>query len=347
MIWRRRPPAGRAAATGWLHRRPTLPLLTALAASVALLVHLQALVPAGGGATLLGLWPEAGAAPTPDSGLAGLLLLSREPDSAAAASHDDPAARRNGFRSVAGAVMPLAGADRSGRAGDGGAGGPLPPPATAGVDGDVLREPWFARVLALGGAAGPHPEPAAGPDAGAGKAAAPADATTAAGLEAPIGPAGAHAAAPLDCPDSLAGLEDVAADLVSRRARFDEREIALELRATALLEAERRLAQRADELDRLRQELEAASTRLGEADAARLAQLVKVYESMKAKQAAEVFERLPLPLQVAVAAGMREAKMAAVLAAMDPDKAQRLTSELAKARRPAEPAGAGSSPPGG
>ena len=140
------------------------------------------------------------------------------------------------------------------------------------------------------------------------------------------------AAAPLSCPATVEGLEDVAVDLVQRRARLGEREQRLDLREAALVEAEKLLAQRAAELDRQRAELTAQETALGEQDEARIAQLAKVYEAMKPKQAAEVFEGLDLRLLVAVTQRMREAKVAAVLAAMSPAKAQRLTTELASRR---------------
>jgi flagellar motility protein MotE (MotC chaperone) len=139
-------------------------------------------------------------------------------------------------------------------------------------------------------------------------------------------------AAPLSCPATIEGLEDVAVDLVQRRARLGEREQRLDLREAALVEAEKLLAQGAAELDRQRAELTAQETALGEQDEARIAQLAKVYEAMKPKQAAEVFEGLDLRLLVAVTQRMREAKVAAVLAAMSPAKAQRLTTELASRR---------------
>ena len=51
-----------------------------------------------------------------------------------------------------------------------------------------------------------------------------------------------------------------------------------------------------------------------------------------------MFDRLDLELLTRVAARMREVKMAAVLAAMDPEKARRVTIELARRRAP-EPGG--------
>jgi flagellar motility protein MotE (MotC chaperone) len=149
--------------------------------------------------------------------------------------------------------------------------------------------------------------------------------------------AAAVAAAP-SCPTTVQGLEDVAADLMQRRETIAAREGRLDLREAALAEAESQLARRADELDQLRRQLQEQLGKLGGDDDARIAQLVKVYETMKPKQAAEVFDRLDLELLTRVASRMREVKMAAVLAAMDPEKARKVTVELARRRSPA-PAG--------
>jgi flagellar motility protein MotE (MotC chaperone) len=66
--------------------------------------------------------------------------------------------------------------------------------------------------------------------------------------------------------------------------------------------------------------------------------LVKIYESMKPKDAARIFEALELPILLDVMERMREAKSAPILAAMDPMKAKEVTSSLAERRTiPAPP----------
>ena len=63
-----------------------------------------------------------------------------------------------------------------------------------------------------------------------------------------------------------------------------------------------------------------------------LKSLVKVYENMKPKDAARIFEQLDLDILLDVAERMREAKMAPILANMDPGKAKQITVELATRR---------------
>jgi hypothetical protein len=67
--------------------------------------------------------------------------------------------------------------------------------------------------------------------------------------------------------------------------------------------------------------------------------LVKVYETMKPRDAAAIFNDLGMPVLLAVVGRMKEAKAAAILAAMTPDKARDVTTQLALFRtKAAEPA---------
>jgi flagellar motility protein MotE (MotC chaperone) len=60
--------------------------------------------------------------------------------------------------------------------------------------------------------------------------------------------------------------------------------------------------------------------------------LVKVYEAMKPRDAATIFNDLETPVLLQVVDRMKEAKTAPVLAAMQPDKARDLTAKLAQMR---------------
>lgn len=66
------------------------------------------------------------------------------------------------------------------------------------------------------------------------------------------------------------------------------------------------------------------------AEEAKLVSLVKIYETMKPKAAAEIFNRLEMPILISVVERMRESKSADVLARMDPAKARQVTAELAR-----------------
>ncbi len=65
-------------------------------------------------------------------------------------------------------------------------------------------------------------------------------------------------------------------------------------------------------------------------EAQRLDELARIYQAMKPKSAAPIFEQLSLEVQVKVASRMRERSAAQVLAAMDPKSAATLTMAIAK-----------------
>lgn len=194
-------------------------------------------------------------------------------------------------------------------------------PATVTEAGSATGEEPDGEVAAAGllGALLPVPavEPAAGPDSGAG----PAPGT------APVSNAGGDLRV---APTSADPLADVAAELARRAAELDRREQELVLREAAVVAVETRLAGQLGRLEALKKELEATASKIREKDEAELAQLVKTYEAMKAKNAAQVFDQLALEVLLPIVRRMREAKLAAVLAAMEPAKAKQVTAALAQ-----------------
>lgn len=117
--------------------------------------------------------------------------------------------------------------------------------------------------------------------------------------------------------------------LSERRKELDRRADGLDTREQLLAAAEKRVEGRIAEL----KEIEARiNEKIGRQDAAneeRLAGLVSMYETMKPKDAARIFERLDMGVLLDVVKRMQPRKMSAVLAAMDPVVAQELTVELA------------------
>jgi flagellar motility protein MotE (MotC chaperone) len=67
-----------------------------------------------------------------------------------------------------------------------------------------------------------------------------------------------------------------------------------------------------------------------EAENARFKGIVTMYESMKPKDAAKVFDRLEMPVLIEIASAMAPRKMSDVLGLMQTDAAERLTVELAR-----------------
>jgi flagellar motility protein MotE (MotC chaperone) len=121
-------------------------------------------------------------------------------------------------------------------------------------------------------------------------------------------------------------------DLRARRAELDAREAALASRETVLGAAEKRLAARIEELTSLQRKLETLEVARKDRDEANWRGLVKLYESMKPRDAATIFNDLDMPILLQVVDRMKEMKAAPVLAAMQPDRARQLTAELAQMR---------------
>ena len=76
-----------------------------------------------------------------------------------------------------------------------------------------------------------------------------------------------------------------------------------------------------------------------EAQAARFKGLVTMYENMKPRDAAKIFDRLDIGVLLDVASKIEPRKMADILALMSPDAAQHLTVELASQAQEVKPGG--------
>ncbi len=118
--------------------------------------------------------------------------------------------------------------------------------------------------------------------------------------------------------------------LAARRQELDERERLMDMRAELNGKTEERLDQQIRQLAALKEQIEALVKGLDEDEEQKLVRLVKIYETMKPKAAAEIFNRLDIPVLLHVVERMKEAKSAVVLGKMDPAIAKRVTTELAR-----------------
>ena len=132
--------------------------------------------------------------------------------------------------------------------------------------------------------------------------------------------------------------------LAERRRQLEERARDIDQREALLRAAERRLEERVEELRRLEQRINEAGQQREEQQNQQLRSLVTMYESMRPTEAARIFDRLDREVLITVATRMNPRRMAEVLAAMQPDAAQRLTVEMARraGARGASPAPGGS-----
>jgi flagellar motility protein MotE (MotC chaperone) len=120
--------------------------------------------------------------------------------------------------------------------------------------------------------------------------------------------------------------------LTERREELDRRSRELDQRDALLSAAQQRIDQKVAELTELRTNIEGLLRQVDEKQTAQLESLVKIYETMKPKDAARIFEALEMPVLLDVIERMREGKSAPVLAAMDPLKAKEVTASLVERR---------------
>ncbi|MPZ39187.1 MAG: flagellar protein FlbB [Rhizobiales bacterium] len=117
--------------------------------------------------------------------------------------------------------------------------------------------------------------------------------------------------------------------LGERRAELEARAKELEMRESVALAAEKRLESRLAQLKQLEAQINDVVRARDEGEAARIKNLVTMYENMRPKDAARVFDRLDLRILVEVSTQINPRRMSDILAQMSPEAAERLTVELA------------------
>lgn len=119
-------------------------------------------------------------------------------------------------------------------------------------------------------------------------------------------------------------------DLSKRRKDLEAKEKELVMREALLKATQAELQQKTDELTKIKTDIETLLIQQTEQENKRIASLVKIYEGMKAKDAARIFDSLEMDVLLQVMTKMSERKSAPILAAMDGDRARNLTILLAE-----------------
>ncbi|HHY48660.1 MAG TPA: MotE family protein [Alphaproteobacteria bacterium] len=141
---------------------------------------------------------------------------------------------------------------------------------------------------------------------------------------------GAGNVVPLASVDGTMESEDAILERLSdRRAELDQREAELEMRMALVEAAEKRIAERTAALEQLEARINAMVDEKRTLEEAQFTALVAMYETMKPKDAAAIFDQLEIPVLLRVARAINPRKMAPILARMDPKKARDLTAGLA------------------
>lgn len=134
-------------------------------------------------------------------------------------------------------------------------------------------------------------------------------------------------------PDFTAMQMELFEDLSERRRQLEQREKEMQTREALLRAAQKELDQKYQELSQLRQEIEKLLGQQSEEEKARIVSLVKIYEGMKPKDAARIFDTLDLDVLVSVMTKMAERKLSAILAQMSADRARTITILMAEQKK--------------
>ena len=123
---------------------------------------------------------------------------------------------------------------------------------------------------------------------------------------------------------------DLLKELSKRREALDKEKTDLNVREQVLKATENKIDKKVLELKKLQTQLEDLMKQYEQKENSKILSLVKIYETMKPKDAAKIFNELEMPVLLKVVSNMKEVKVAPVIASMDPAKARDLSIELSR-----------------
>ena len=125
---------------------------------------------------------------------------------------------------------------------------------------------------------------------------------------------------------------EVLQQLSERREKLEQMQEEIDTREGLMSAAEKRIDRKIADLRQLEKTIKGLIKTHDEQQEAKIGSLVKIYEAMKPKDAARIFEQLQFDTILLVAERMKERKLAPVLAKMNANKAQEITVQLSKLR---------------
>lgn len=185
---------------------------------------------------------------------------------------------------------------------------------------------------------GEPPAPAPETELTAGVGDRPADAATADGAQAtPAAPKADVCLPSLDYAAELGITSQevlVLRSLADRRKDLDDREAGLETREQAAAAAEVRLQEQIAELKKVESSVQTLLASMDAKRDERMTALIKTYEAMKPKDAAEIFDGMDDKILIDLAKGMKPGALAPIMQLMQPKRAEALTRMLADLAKP-------------
>jgi flagellar motility protein MotE (MotC chaperone) len=118
--------------------------------------------------------------------------------------------------------------------------------------------------------------------------------------------------------------------LQARRQELETRAREIDIRENLLKSAEKRIESRVEEMKATEARITTATGQKAEGEAARMKGIITMYEAMKPKDAAKVFDRLEMSVLFEIASQIAPRKMSDIMGLMQPEAAERLTVEMAR-----------------
>ncbi|MCA1496847.1 flagellar protein FlbB [Bradyrhizobium sp. NBAIM14] len=118
--------------------------------------------------------------------------------------------------------------------------------------------------------------------------------------------------------------------LQARRQEIEARQREIDIRESLLKSAEKRIETKVEEMKAVETRISATQAEQKAAEAQRMKGLVTMYEGMKPKDAARVFDRLEMGVLIEIASAIAPRKMSDILGLMSSEAAERLTVEMAR-----------------
>lgn len=117
--------------------------------------------------------------------------------------------------------------------------------------------------------------------------------------------------------------------LQGRRQELDTRQRELDMRESLIKAAEKRLEAKVQELKDIEARIKVATGARDKAEADRFKGIVAMYENMKPKDAARIFNKLDMRVLIEVATALKARTMSEIMANMTSEAAEKLTIEMA------------------
>lgn len=126
---------------------------------------------------------------------------------------------------------------------------------------------------------------------------------------------------------------DLLKKLAVRRRELARWERNIQIKEEVLNATEERIKKQIEQIEAMKAQVAKLLNEYNDKEDAKIRSLVKIYESMKPKDAARIFDEVEMPVLLLVIDQMSEKKAAPILAGMNPKKAKQITVELAEQRR--------------